>query len=259
LRSCFERIQAIRYGRPDDFDAQLLLAEVQEEVIARARSLGNDQAPFPADPRLAHIPSSPKAGAPPPEEAAEIPENVTRIEPKTLKWAIYLAVLFTGIVLAAFFYLIQTARRINMTPNETSTAQTATNPAQANSAQAAASALTSASTNPTLRLYTDLVPGTVAVDDNPPQDLKDGELILDNLQPGQHSIKVTGRSGNAAFSFEVSEKLAPRVIGLPVASNAMAVLVSQQDGQAGSSPMPITPLLSSTESRLAKSAPTDWN
>jgi hypothetical protein len=87
-------------------------------------------------------------------------------------------------------------------------------------------------TKPTLRLYTDLVPGSVSTDNNPPQELKDGELVLDNVEPGHHSMKVTGRSGEAEFSYDVTEKAAPKVVGLPAASNVMAVLVSTQDGKA---------------------------
>jgi hypothetical protein len=102
--------------------------------------------------------------------------------------------------------------------------------AKSKASSAESSAAPPVSLKPTLRLYTDLVPGTYTLDDKPPQDLKDGELVLDNLEPGQHSIKVSGRNGNAAFTFDVGEKSAPHIIGSPVASNAMAVLVSEQDG-----------------------------
>lgn len=233
LRDYFERIQAIRHSRPDDFETQLLVSEVQEEVIARVRNLRGESS-F-SQPRPASLGDKPKRDELPPEDVAEIPQDVPRIEPKTLKWAIYLAVLFSAAFLAAFFYLIQTARRINLTPNEASSLQTSTAPATAatpgKTQPADSPTAAPVPTNPTLRLYTDLIPGTYTLDDNPPQDLKDGEIIIDNLQPGQHSIKVSGRSGNAAFTFDVAEKSAPRVIGLPTASNAMAVLVSEQDGQ----------------------------
>jgi hypothetical protein len=69
------------------------------------------------------------------------------------------------------------------------------------------------------------------MDDGEPQELKDGELILDKLEPGRHSVKVIGRNGNAAFSFDVADKIAPRIVGQPTVSNAMAVLVSSQDGK----------------------------
>jgi len=37
LRRCFERVQAIRRAYADDFETQLLIAEVQDEIIDRAR------------------------------------------------------------------------------------------------------------------------------------------------------------------------------------------------------------------------------
>lgn len=232
LRYCFDRIQAIRYARPDDFETQLLLSEVQEEVIARARAIRSGfVTPLPESRPVTPAPSKTKL---PPEEVAEIPADIPKVDPKTVKWAFYLAAIFTAAILASFFYLIQTARRINMTPNLGPAQQTTTAPGS-EKAGSAPSSTSGTEANapppkPTVRLYTDLVPGTVAIDDNPPQDLKDGELVLDNLEPGQHSIKVSGRSGNAAFTFDVSQNAAPRVIGLPTASNAMAVLVSAQDG-----------------------------
>ncbi|HEY1216239.1 MAG TPA: PEGA domain-containing protein, partial [Bryobacteraceae bacterium] len=87
-------------------------------------------------------------------------------------------------------------------------------------------------TRPTVRLYTDLVPGSVSTDNKPAEPLKDGELVLDNVEPGHHSMKVTGRSGEAEFSYDVTEKAAPKVVGLPAASNVMAVLVSTEDQKA---------------------------
>ncbi len=233
LRQLYERLQSVRRARVEDFEAQLLAAEVQEEVIDRARRLREEK------PGSAESATTRRAGertAPPDEisEAAEIPPEVPRVDTKTWQRATYLALFFVLIILAAFFYLIQTARRINFAPTETAgqkpPAAAGTNTAPA-PVQNASSAPAPVRMTPTLRLYTDLVPGTVAIDGATPVDLKDGELVLDNLQPGRHSIQVNGRSGNAAFSFDVAEKAAPRVVGLPTASNVMAVLVSAQDGE----------------------------
>ncbi len=76
------------------------------------------------------------------------------------------------------------------------------------------------------------MPGSISIDNKPPQDLKDGELVLDNVEPGHHSMTVTGRTGEAGFSYDVAEKSAPRIVGLPSANNVMAVLVSSQNGKA---------------------------
>ncbi len=228
LRRYFDRMQTLRRAYVDDFELQLVIAEVQEDIIERGRLLRQDAAgdlPATAGSGTAH--------AEPAIYATEIPPDVQRLDTKTWQKALYLALFFTIIVLAGFFYLVQTARKLNFAQPDAATQQTPQTAAQKSAvAPTALNPSPAPSTNPTVRLYTDLIPGTVSVDDGPPQDLKDGEIVLDNLQPGQHSLKVTGRSGNAGFSFDIAENSAPRVIGLPTTSNAMAVLVSEQDGHA---------------------------
>jgi len=229
LRRCFERVQTIRRAYPDDFETQLLIAEVQDEIIDRARgrreppaSVLMDDAPPRRDPEVE-----------PPSDAAEISPDVPQVDAKTWQRATYIGLFFAILLFATFIYLVQAARKLNFPPAANTPQQTAeqpntgSKPPVENAANAPAPP-----TTPTLRLYTDLVPGTVTIDDGQPQDLKDGELVLDNLQPGQHSIKVVGRNGNAAFTFDVAEKAAPRIVSIPSASNAMAVLVSGEEGKA---------------------------
>jgi hypothetical protein len=217
LRRQFERLQSIRRMYVDDFDVQVIAAEAHEEIIERARTLRGgihtDGEPFP------------------PEEtgAAEIPPEVPRLDLKSWQRAVGLALFFTLLVLAAFFYLIQSARKLNFQEEQTAASKAAPPAANAkpNTATAPPPAL---SLTPTLRLYTDLIPGTVALDDQPPRNLTDGELILDHLRDGTHSVKLTGRSGTAAFQFTVTGNAAPQVSGAPSASNALVVLVSDRDG-----------------------------
>lgn len=218
LRHYFDRLQTLRRTYVDDFDLQLLIAEILEEVIARGRMLREGS----------ELPITPPAAPP-----IEVPPEVHKLDSKTWQKALYLSIFFAIILFAAFFYLVQTARKLNFAQEDAARQQAAQQGATPNGAalQTAASTPPPVPTNPTVRLYTDLIPGTVSVDDGAPQDLKDGELILDNLPPGQHSVKVNGHSGNAAFNFEIAEKTAPKVLGVPTASNAMAVLVSAQDGQ----------------------------
>ncbi|MBV9404799.1 MAG: hypothetical protein JO211_05610, partial [Acidobacteriaceae bacterium] len=245
LRRYFERVQTLKRSYGEDFDTHLFIAEVQEEIIERARMLREKR----GEPRVrksaeenpqAHLVrhSAPANGTAQEEEreAAEIAPEVPRVDSKTWQRATYLALFFTLILFAAFFYLVQTARKLNSTPNEVAGQQkqqaanaqrppveVAANPSDANPAIPAA---------PAVRLYTDLVPGNVSIDNADVVDLKDGELVLNNLQPGRHSIRVSGRGGDAAFSFDIAGQSAPRVIGAPVASNVLAVLVSEQGGQA---------------------------
>lgn len=231
LRSCFERVQTLRRTYVDDFDMQMFIADLQEEIIEHARGLREQ----PASVLLEDAPPAPPRGARgvQHEDAAEISPDVPQVDAKTWQRATYIG-LFVGILLfATFIYLVQAARKLNF-PQAAKTGQNTAQPESGPSAATpgAPASEPAAPPKPTLRLYTDLVPGTVSIDDAEPQALKDGELVLDNLQPGQHSIKVVGRSGNAAFTFDVAEKSAPRIISIPSASNAMAVLVSEQDGKA---------------------------
>jgi hypothetical protein len=213
LRQFFERVQTLRRTHLDDFDLQLFIADVHEQIVERARSL-REQGTTGDQNALVSAP---------------LPSHVERLDQKTWQLATFIGLFFAVIILAAFFYLVQAARKSNLLLPETNAtaANSGTNPNVA--------PVTNAPTPPTkpiLRLYTDLVPGTVSIDDGPPRDLKDGELVLDTLQPGRHSIRVSGNSGNAQFTYNVSEKTAPEIVGEPSATNAMAVLVSTQDGKA---------------------------
>ncbi len=233
LRHYFERVQNLRRSYSEDFELQVFIAEVQEQIIDRARILREESAPVLVNEEPVRTAAIGRTDREP--LGSEVPPGVHRIDAKSWQRSIYLALFFTFIVCAAGFLLIQAARKVNFVPPEaapqaTPTGQPNGNP-QKTPAQNASNTPAGNPNKPTLRLYTDLVPGTVAIDGNPPQDLKDGELVLDNLEPGQHSIKISGRSGDAAFSYDVAERLAPRVVGSPSASNAMTVLVSEHDGE----------------------------
>jgi PEGA domain-containing protein len=234
LRHYFERVQNLRRSHADDFDLQIFIAEIQEQIIDRARLLREESAPV--------LVSEDHPGSPDGSLSASrhedtvTPADVHRMDAKSWQRSIYLALFLTFIICAAAFYVIQAARKLNFPPEGTGEAPQTNQPNSGGkntaTTETAANAPAAVPTKPTLRLYTDLVPGTVSIDGNEPQDLKDGELVLDNLDPGQHSIKISGRSGDAAFSYDVAEKLTPRVVGLPSASNAMTVLVSAHEGTA---------------------------
>ena len=83
-----------------------------------------------------------------------------------------------------------------------------------------------------LRLLTDLNQGKVTVDGQPPADLQEGQLVLDKLTPGTHTVKVTGKNGDASFSFEIADARLPAVTGAVTAHNLVAVLVASLGHQA---------------------------
>ena len=236
LRECFERLKALRRSHADDFDTNVLIAELQHEIVDRARML-RERGPLPAEQPTAfrRVDAAAPEATPPDPDAAEFSPDVERLDAKNWQRAIYIGLFFAVLLFAAFFYLIQTARRLNLTPSESAQAAPANQQAAGkpvgvqNTADASQAA---AKEKPAVRLYTDLVPGSVIIDTQPPQELKDGELTLDNLESGHHTIRVTGSSGNAEFSFNVDDDKKPSIAGLPTASNVMAVLVETHDGQA---------------------------
>lgn len=228
LRSSFDRIQELRRIHASNFDVQLVAAEAQEEIIERARELRSRSGdPLEQEDLFsAPLPAREGRGEPLPEPPEEFGDEGNR---QSWRRATYLALFLTAAILIVFFYLIQTARRINLPAAADTTAKTTA--AAKPSLQTTSSPAEAVNTAPTLRLYTDLIPGTVSIDDGEPQDLTDGELVLDHLEPGRHSVRVAGRSGSADFSFDVSPGSAPQAIAPISTSNAMAVLVSAKDGK----------------------------
>ncbi len=233
LRTYFDRVQELRRIHSGDFDVQLVAAEAQEVIIERARDL-RSRSGIPDTAEEVFAKPSPALHSVELAEDGENLQEITQIEAtpenrQSWRRATYLALFLTAVILVVFFYLIQTARRINIE----SPAQAPAKPADTakTPSQTASNPDRAAPSTPTVRLYTDLVPGTVSVDDGDPQDLKDGELVLDHLEPGRHSIKVAGKNGAAEFSFDVSENSAPQPVAPVSASNAMAVLVSAQNGK----------------------------
>jgi hypothetical protein len=98
--------------------------------------------------------------------------------------------------------------------------------------QPAAISLTLQPQAQSVRLLTDLDQGKVVVDDRPPADLQEGQLVLDKVAPGTHTVKVTGQNGDASFSFEIADARLPAVAGPVNARNMIAVLVASFGKQA---------------------------
>jgi hypothetical protein len=98
--------------------------------------------------------------------------------------------------------------------------------------QPAAVRLTLQPQAPSVRLLSDLSQGKVVVDDQPPVDLQEGQLVLDKLGPGTHTVKLTGLNADVSFAFEIAFAQLPAV-AVPVnARNMIAVLVTSFGKQA---------------------------
>jgi hypothetical protein len=83
-----------------------------------------------------------------------------------------------------------------------------------------------------LRILTDLDQAKVAIDDQPPADLQDGQFIVDRVAPGTHTAKVTSKNGDASFSFEIADAKEPSITGPVTVHTLNAVLVASFGNQA---------------------------
>lgn len=232
LRGLFDRVQSIRRTFAGDFDLQLAAADLQETIIDRARWLRGETMP-PAQPA-----EQSKAVDPGPVEDEEVqpvaPTDAVELDAKSWQRAIYVGAFFAILLFAAFFYLIQMARRINIDHPIANASQPAPAPVPVpapSKPMPDESAVKPVSNTPTLRLYTDVIPGKVSVDGKAPVDLQDGELTLENLTAGKHSINLLGANGKASFDYTVETMKAPQLAATPTADNAMLVVVSTQDGK----------------------------
>ncbi len=83
-----------------------------------------------------------------------------------------------------------------------------------------------------LRILTDLPQGQVAIDDQPPAELQDGQFVINNVQPGKHTVKVFSKTAQASFPVEIAAAHQPAVDGPVTVNNLIAVLVSSMGSNA---------------------------
>ncbi|MGE5569111.1 MAG: protein kinase domain-containing protein [Rhodospirillales bacterium] len=78
----------------------------------------------------------------------------------------------------------------------------------------------------TVRLFTDAVEGQVTLDDQPPRDLLEGQLTIESVAPGKHTVRIAARNSEAFFTFELAPGGVPVVTSPPVVKNVAALVVS---------------------------------
>jgi hypothetical protein len=84
----------------------------------------------------------------------------------------------------------------------------------------------------TVRVLTDLDQGKVTLDSQPPVDLQEGQFVFDQVQPGQHTLKITSRSGEAALQFELAVAKLPAITAPFTARNLLGVAILSFANQA---------------------------
>ncbi len=94
-----------------------------------------------------------------------------------------------------------------------------------------------------VRVLTDLPSGSVSLDNKPAGQLQEGQLILDRVPNGAHTMQITGGGGTARFAFELVGGKPPVITGPITSRDVTAVLVSSLGNEASvqtNSPQKIT-------------------
>jgi PEGA domain len=83
-----------------------------------------------------------------------------------------------------------------------------------------------------VRILTDLESGRVILDGQPAGRVQEGQLVLDHVKNGKHSVQIVGPTGETGFSFDLAAGKAPVIHGPIAARDLVTVLVSSFANQA---------------------------
>jgi len=78
----------------------------------------------------------------------------------------------------------------------------------------------------TIRVLTDLAQGKVTLDSQPPADLQEGQVVLEKVPAGPHTVKITGPNADATLMLNLTDAQPPVVDGKIQARNLLAVVVT---------------------------------
>jgi hypothetical protein len=94
----------------------------------------------------------------------------------------------------------------------------------------------------TLRLFTDLEGGAAVLDGQPAIILQDGQLVLDRVKAGKHTLRVAGKNGEARIQFETLIGKPPVITAPVTATTLLAIAVTSLGNQAKLQSSSATPL-----------------
>ncbi|MDP2998501.1 MAG: hypothetical protein Q8N47_13525, partial [Bryobacterales bacterium] len=107
-----------------------------------------------------------------------------------------------------------------------------------------------------VKLFADLEAGQVLLNDQPAGELQQGQFVIEKIPPGKHTVKVTGKGGEAVFGIEVIPGQAPAVASPITVKNFLAVLVSGA-GSAARVHTSVTPMKVALDGQPAGDAAAD--
>lgn len=78
----------------------------------------------------------------------------------------------------------------------------------------------------TVRLFADVAEGKVTLDDQPSRELLEGQLMIESVVPGKHTVTIAARNSQASFEFELVPGGVPVITAPPAVKNVAALVVS---------------------------------
>jgi eukaryotic-like serine/threonine-protein kinase len=247
-RDLAERAQALATKYVQDPEVANVASALEHRLVRPARpssvddstsappQAGNATMLFsPAGAPAAPPPSKPQPGPPAKPVAAAKPPLVKanrQKKPRSLSPAVIAVA--AGIVIAtvAVIYLLgrnkagqQTAGPDGGTPSSSTTQAHPTSRAGTDSLVSKLAANV-----PALRVFAESGGGKIWFDDKPPADLEGAQWMLDEVSPGEHTLKFAGPSGDTAFSFTTDANAAPILNGPITANGVHAVVVGNLGG-----------------------------
>lgn len=271
LQPLFARLEEITKQFSSDFEVQLVAHDVKQHILARGSRIKQLQpTPVLVAPAVAPIAVAPPvAEAPlaPPPPAEEAPPKKSR---KVFGWVAAAVLLVGGIAVGVNFIQERNLKLAATTPvdagittvpsgaaisingqqscksdcvaklvpgNYQVTAQldgyeAASAQLTVTASQPAALKLTLAPQAPSVRIFADLTTGQVFLDDQPAGELMDGQFTFERVEPGPHTVRVTGGTSEAKFMFTAAAAGIPAVEGPITTNNLLAVLVANLGGKA---------------------------
>lgn len=259
LKPVFQRLDEIARLHSGDLDVQLASAELKKQVLRKAAELKQREpaAPVAAEPVTA------------PQRVSAAPEAAMTLRGPLVTGVI--AGLIMAVLAIAVIYNIKLRRERAMTapvavkivtvpPGATVTRQGATlcvtdcethlapgkhvlevqmdgyeavtREAEVLPGEPLRIELKLAPARPAVRIYADLAQGQAKLDGVPAGGLEGGQLLLEGIEPGSHTLEITSGSGSATLAFEVAPGKAPVLRGPLQARELLAVAVSSMGKQA---------------------------
>ncbi len=282
LQPLFARLEEITKEHSGDFEVQLVAHDVKQHILARGSAIKQmPPAPAPVPVPVAPVESRPLAAEPPPP-VMPVPALPRKNRKKKFALVFVLLVALGALAIGYSVWMDRSAKiaattlvdvniatvpagaAIQVNGQQTCTSDcvakllpgtyevtatldgfdSASSKLTVEAAKAGVLKLTMKPQAPRVRIVAEMAAGQVFLDDQPVGELQDGQFVIENLQPGPHTVKVSGGTSETTIPVEVALATMPVIPGPVLTKNLLAVLVPHSGAKArlqtSTTPMKLT-------------------